>query len=126
MSRNLNIGCVLDGSGTDGAKCSRKVVSGWRVAGAIRSLVNARVETMKHSLYLFLCMAMIHCYGRRRRDLGLLGIRWMYKFRNALIRELWGVKKVVDERINEGVPQWFGHVESVLVVVQWVGTEEMD
>ena len=32
----------MDQSGTDGAECSRKVVSGRRVAGAIRSLVNAR------------------------------------------------------------------------------------
>ena len=36
------LGCVLDESGTDGAECSRKVASGRRVAGAIRSLVNAR------------------------------------------------------------------------------------
>ena len=36
------LGCVLDESGTDGAKCSRKVASGRRVAGTIRSLVNAR------------------------------------------------------------------------------------
>ena len=36
------MGCVLDESGTDGAECSRKVVSGGRVAGAIRSLFNAR------------------------------------------------------------------------------------
>ena len=34
--------CVLDESGTDGAECSRKVASGRRVVGAIRSLVNAR------------------------------------------------------------------------------------
>ena len=34
--------CVLDESGTDGAECSMKVASGRRVAGAIRSLVNAR------------------------------------------------------------------------------------
>ena len=34
--------CVLVESGTDGAECSRKVASGRRVAGAIRSLVNAR------------------------------------------------------------------------------------
>ena len=33
--------CVLDESRTDGADCSRRV-SGRRVAGAIRSLVNAR------------------------------------------------------------------------------------
>ena len=33
--------CVLDKSGADVAKCSRKVASGKRVAGSIRSLVNA-------------------------------------------------------------------------------------
>ena len=32
----------MDESGTDGAECSRKVVSGKRVAGSIKSLVNAR------------------------------------------------------------------------------------
>ena len=37
------MGCALDESGTDKAECSRRVASGWRVAGAIRSLVNARV-----------------------------------------------------------------------------------
>ena len=35
------MGCVLDASGTDRAECSRKVASGKRVAGAIRSLFNA-------------------------------------------------------------------------------------
>ena len=35
------LGYVLDESGTDRAECSRKMVSGRRVAGAIRSLVNA-------------------------------------------------------------------------------------
>ena len=34
--------CVLEESGTDLVECSRKVVSGRKVAGAIRSLVNAR------------------------------------------------------------------------------------
>ena len=34
--------CVLDESGTDWAECNRKVASGRRVVGAIRSLVNAR------------------------------------------------------------------------------------
>ena len=42
MSQNLNIWSVLDESGTDGEDCSRKVVSRRRVAGVIRSLVNAR------------------------------------------------------------------------------------
>ena len=36
------LGCVLEESGTDEAECSRKVASRTRVAGAIRSLVNAR------------------------------------------------------------------------------------
>ena len=35
-------GCALGESGTDGPECSRKAVSGKRVVGAIRSLVNAR------------------------------------------------------------------------------------
>ena len=36
------LGCILDESGTDGPEFRRKVTSGRRVAGAIRSLVNAR------------------------------------------------------------------------------------
>ena len=36
------MGCVLDESGTDGAESSMKVAIGRRVAGAIKSLVNAR------------------------------------------------------------------------------------
>ena len=42
MFQNLNICGVLYKSGTDGTECSRKVVSGRRVAVAIRSLVNAK------------------------------------------------------------------------------------
>ena len=42
---------------------------------------------------------------------GLLGIRRMDKFLNARIRELCGVTKEVDERIDEGILRWFGHVE---------------
>ena len=34
--------CVFDKSGTNAAECSRKVASGRRDAGAIRSLFNAR------------------------------------------------------------------------------------
>ena len=44
--------CVLDESGTDGAECSRKVVSGRR-------------------MYLFLCIAARQCYRGRRRNLEL-------------------------------------------------------
>ena len=42
---------------------------------------------------------------------GLLGIRRMDRVPNALIRELCGVTKGVDESVDEGVLQWFGHVK---------------
>ena len=42
MYRNSNIWGFLNEAGSDGAECSRKEVSGRRVAGAIRSPVNAR------------------------------------------------------------------------------------
>ena len=64
---------------------------------------------------------------------GLLGIRRIDKAQNARIRQ--GVTKSMDEKIDEHVLRWFGHVErwkttgllrgsmweSVLVVAQWVG-----
>ena len=42
---------------------------------------------------------------------GLLSIRKMDMVPNARVREFCGVKKGVDERIDEGVLRWFGHVE---------------
>ena len=42
---------------------------------------------------------------------GLLGIRRMDRVPNAEIRELCGVKKGLDERIDEGMLWWFSHVE---------------
>ena len=42
---------------------------------------------------------------------GLLVIRRMDKAPNARIRELYGVTKEVDNRIDEGVHRWFTHVE---------------
>ena len=42
---------------------------------------------------------------------GLLGIRRMDRVPNAWIRELYGVRKGLDERIDEGVLWWFCHVE---------------
>ena len=42
---------------------------------------------------------------------GSLGIRRMDIVPNARIRELCGVKKGLDERINEGALRLFGHVE---------------
>ena len=44
--------------------------------------------------------------------IGLLGIRRIKsRFPNARIRQLCGVTKGVDEKIDEGVLPWFGHVE---------------
>ena len=42
---------------------------------------------------------------------GLLGIRRLGRFPNARIRELCGMRKDIDERIDKDVLRWFGHVE---------------
>src|SRR5678815_2173447 len=42
---------------------------------------------------------------------GVLDVRRIEKMRNERIRELCGVKKGVNERINESMLRWFGHVE---------------
>ena len=44
---------------------------------------------------------------------GMLGIRRMGRVLNARIKELCGVRKGLDERIDEGVLQWFDHVERI-------------
>ena len=43
---------------------------------------------------------------------GLLGIKRIVL--NEWIRELCGVKKGVDERIDEGVLRWFSHLERMM------------
>ena len=45
-------GCVLDESGTDEPECSRKMASVRRIAGAIRSLVNARSLQLEYARVL--------------------------------------------------------------------------
>ena len=40
VSESKYLECILDKSGTDGAECSRKLVSRRRVTGTIKSLVN--------------------------------------------------------------------------------------
>ena len=44
---------------------------------------------------------------------GLLGIRMMDRVPTARIKELCGVKKGVDERIDEGVLRWLEHREGM-------------
>ena len=41
----------------------------------------------------------------------LLGIRRMDRIPNERTRELCGVRKGLDERIDKGVLRWFGHLE---------------
>ena len=41
----------------------------------------------------------------------LLGIRRLNRVLNVRIRFLCGMTKEVDERIDEGVLRWFGHLE---------------
>ena len=87
--------------------------SGRRVAGAIRSLVNARDlqiecvkvlhETLHVSVLTYSSETMLWKEKKRSRIRGLLGIRRMNRVPNARIRELSGVTKGVDERIDEGV-----------------------
>ena len=119
---------VLDESGTDEAVCSRKVVNWRRVACAIRPLVKARSlelecarvlhESLLVPVLTYVSETMVWRENERSRirsvqmdDFrGLLGIRRMDKVPNARIRQLCGVIKGVDEKID-GVLRRFGHVE---------------
>ena len=123
--------CILNESGTEGAGCSRKVMSWRRVAGAISSLVNARGlqlecarvlhETLLVPILMYGSETMLYKEKERSKIRavqmdnlrGLLGIRRMDRVPNAPIRELWGMKKRVGECIDESVLRWFSHVESI-------------
>ena len=121
------MGCVLEKSSGNGAECSRKVESGRRVAGAIRSLVNDRDlqlqcdralhETLLVSVLMYGSETLLWKERSRIRAVqmdnlkGLLGIRRMDRVPNAQIRELCGVKKGLDKKIDEGVLLWFSHME---------------
>ena len=50
---------------------------------------------------------------------GLLGIRRIDKMPNARIRELCRVAKCLDEKIDESVPRWFGHIERLIKGYMW-------
>ena len=63
---------------TDEAECSKKIVSGGKVAGAISPLINARglqfecAKILYESLVIHILMYTVvvrQCYGRRRRGL---------------------------------------------------------
>ena len=96
--------CVLNESGTDEAECGRKVASGGRVAGYIRSLVNARDLQLECARVLYeILFAPVLMYGSKtmlwkEKEIsriravqidnlkGLLSIRRMEKVPNARIR----------------------------------------
>ena len=106
----------------------QNVVGRW-VAGAIRSLVNGRslqvewVRVLHESLLvpvLTYDKETMICREKERSRIravqmdslrGLLGIRRINKVPNAWIRQMCGVTKGVDEKIDEGVFRWFGYVE---------------
>ena len=100
------VGSVLDESGTDGEECNRKVASGKRVAGAIRSLVNVKdLQLERARVLLETLLVHVLMYGNetmiwREKKIsrvrpvqmdnlrGLLGIRRMDRVPNVRIREL--------------------------------------
>ena len=67
---------------------------------------------------MFLCMAVRQCYGKRRRDQVELGLyRWTTP-EDCQVLGGWIDPECTDkgvvqseERIDEGVLRWFGHVE---------------
>ena len=113
------LGCVLDESGTDEPEYSRKVVSGKRVAGAIRSsLVIAKgleiecARVLNESLPVHILIYSSETNIRKENERskirvvqtdnlrGLLGNRRMDRVLNTRIKEFCGVTKVVDERLD--------------------------
>ena len=101
--------------------CSRKVASGRRVTGAIRFLTNTRSLQLESARVLHESLIVpVLMYGSekmlwREKERsrvravqmdnlrGLLGIRRMDKVPNARIRQLCGVTKGVDVKIDESV-----------------------
>ena len=99
--------------------------------GPIRSLANARDLQLQcarvlHEIFLvpvlmYGCETMLYKEKERYRVRaaqmdtlrGLLGFRRMDRVPNERIRELYGVKKGLDEKIDEGILRWFGHVENM-------------
>ena len=53
---------------------------------------------------------------------GLFGIKRIDRMPNAQMRELCGVKKRVDERNDESVLQWFGHIQRMVYVGECKGS----
>ena len=115
----------MDDFDTDGAECSRKAASGRRVAGAIRSLVNARDLQLECASVLhetLLVPVLMYCSETmiwKEKELsriraiqmdnlrGLLGIR-VDKVPNTRIRELYGVTKGLMKMFSGNAAMWRG------------------
>ena len=126
MSQNLNIWDVF---WLNQVHRKQKVVSGRRVAGAIRCLANPRDLQLSVLVLHEILLLPVLMYGSEtmlwKEEIsiimavqmdnirGLLGIRRMDRVPNARKRELCGMKKGLNERIDEGVLRWFGHVETM-------------
>ena len=68
VSRILNIWVVF---WTNQVQMGQNVEGKWRVGGGLQMPSGVVESRMKHFLFLFLFMAVIQCYGRRRRNLEL-------------------------------------------------------
>ena len=90
------LGCVLDESGTDEAEYSRKVASGKRFEGPIRSLVNARSLHLQCAKVLHESLVVPALMNGRGLRLRLNRIRKMDKVSNARMKD-------VFEKTAEGV-----------------------
>ena len=125
------LGYMLDEKGTDDAECSRKVMSGRRVAGAIKSLVNEKCLSLKCTRILHESMLLpvlldgseTMVWNKKYRSKvqavqmdnlrSVLGLKRTDKIRNEFIRNTCGVEKGINESINESMLRWFGHVEGM-------------
>ena len=118
---------VSNESGTDDVECLRKVQSGRKVESAIRTQVNDRslqleCAWMLHEAFLMPVLlysseTMVWRKNERStiKDLemdilrGLLGIIKIDRRPNTRIT----MTKGMNERINESVLRWFGHIERI-------------
>ena len=142
MSEFRYLGCVFDKSGTEEAKCHRKVANGRRAAGAIRSLVNAMgfqleyARVLHESLLMPVLMNGSETMIWKEKEMSKVRAVEMDNLRGLLvIRRMDKVPNSQIVRSDERVLQWFRHVERMengriargsmqergLVVVQWVG-----
>ena len=121
----------MDESGTDGAECIRKVMSGrmqvpsgpWLMLGIWSLSVLVFYEILLVSVLMYGSKTMLWRKKERSRVKavqmdnlrGLLSIRRMDRVLNAQIRELCRVRKGLDERIDEGILRLLSHVERVRI-----------